>query len=78
MDLDLQSLFGLHAQLYSLTETPQTNDYTTPPRSPRIGAHMLTYEGSIGQPKQTTSLCDPLTCPSLHITLFFSLQYAKL
>jgi hypothetical protein len=30
MEVDLQSLFGLHAQLYSLAETPQL------PPSPRI------------------------------------------
>ncbi len=51
MELYLPILFGLHvicAQLYSLAETPQT------PPPPRIWA------GAIGQPRWTTSLCDPL------------------
>jgi hypothetical protein len=44
MELDLQSLFGLHgAQLYSLAETP----HRTPPPS----AFGLIYEGDIGQPR---------------------------
>ncbi len=53
MELDLQSLFGLyvHAQLYSWAETPQ---FPPPP------AFRLIYEGAIGQPRKTTSLCDPL------------------
>jgi hypothetical protein len=43
MELDLQSLFGLHcAQLYSLAETPQ------PPPFP---AFELIYEGAISQPR---------------------------
>jgi hypothetical protein len=52
MELDLQSLFGLHVyrQLFSLAETP----YPPPP------AFELIYEGAIGQPRWTTSLCDPL------------------
>ncbi len=50
MELDLQSLFGLlcTVQLYSLAETP-------PP--PSFG---LIYECTIGQPRQTASLCNPL------------------
>jgi hypothetical protein len=58
MALDLKSLFGLHvqcAQLYSLAETTQRNPRPPPP--PPFG---LIYEGAIGQPRQTTSLCDPL------------------
>jgi hypothetical protein len=43
MEVDLQSLFGLHvtccAQLYSLAETPQRH------LSPALG---LVYEGAIG------------------------------
>jgi hypothetical protein len=37
---------------YSLAETPQP-----PPPSPSLG---LINEGAIGQPRLTTSLCDPL------------------
>jgi hypothetical protein len=48
MELDLQSLFGLHvtgyAQLYSLAETPQS------PHPPAFGLDIL-YEGAIGQPR---------------------------
>jgi hypothetical protein len=53
MELDLQSLVGLHVHscMFSLAETPQP----TPP--PALG---LIYEGAIGQPRQTTSLCDAL------------------
>jgi hypothetical protein len=43
---------GFCVQLYSLAETPHGR---TPP--PAFG---LIYEGAIGQPKQTTSLCKPL------------------
>jgi hypothetical protein len=53
MEIDLQSLFGLHVycvQLYSLAETPE------PPLLP-FG---LINEDAIGQPRMTTSLCDPL------------------
>jgi hypothetical protein len=55
MGLDLQSLFGLHVHLctavrYSLAET----SYPHPP------AFGLIYEGAIGQPRLTTSLCDHL------------------
>ncbi len=54
MELDFQSLFGLqvtwYAQLYSLAEIPQL-----PPPS----AFGLVYEGAIGQPRWTTSPCDP-------------------
>ncbi len=49
MEVDLQSLFGLHvmwcAQLFSLAETPQLAPYPPPP-------HLdfgLVYEGAIGQ-----------------------------
>jgi hypothetical protein len=54
MEVDLQSLFGLHVtwctQLYSLAETPQL------PPSPRIWTR-------IGQQRLTTSLCNPLELP---------------
>jgi hypothetical protein len=36
-----------------LAETPQ------PPPSPRIWLHWYIYEGDIGQPRLTTSFCDP-------------------
>jgi hypothetical protein len=51
MELDLQSLLGSCVQLYSLAETPQL------PPPPEFG---LIYEGAIGQPRETTSLCNPL------------------
>jgi hypothetical protein len=43
------------AQLYSLAETPQPA-----PPPPRIWAHIRGRY--IGQPRLTTSLCDPLVC----------------
>ncbi len=52
MELELKSLFGLH--VHSCTaETPQ------PPAPPAFG---LICQGASGQPRQTTSLCDPLLC----------------
>ena len=45
MEFDLQSLFGLDVQLYSLAETPAT---ATPIYPPAFG---LIYEGAIGQPR---------------------------
>ncbi len=55
---DLQSLFGLSCvQLYSLAETPQP---PPPPPSPAVG---LIYKGAFGQPRRTTSLCDPCMSP---------------
>jgi len=56
MELDL-IIFGLHVhctRLYSLAETPN------PLHPPAFG---LIYEGAIGQPRKTTSLCDPLLKP---------------
>jgi hypothetical protein len=60
MELDIQSLFGLHAwlhvhcaQLYSLAETLQL------PPPPAFGL-IYDYEGAIGQPRLMTSLWDPL------------------
>jgi hypothetical protein len=53
MEVDLQSLFGLHvsAQLYSLAETATRS----------LPQHLDTYfEGAIGPQRQTTSLCNPL------------------
>jgi hypothetical protein len=48
MEVDLQSLYGLHvtwcAQLTSLVETPQLP-------FPRIRPHNIIYEGAIGQPR---------------------------
>jgi hypothetical protein len=47
MELDLQSLYGLHvhcAQLYSLAETPH-------PHPPPTHAFRLIFEGAIGQPR---------------------------
>ncbi len=43
------------ALLYSLADTPQT-----PPLPRHPPAFGLKNEGAIGQPRQTTSLCDPL------------------
>ncbi len=57
MGLDLQSLFGLLC-----TAVLIGSDNATPP--PAFG---LIYGGANGQPRQTTSLCDPLyTAPSRH------------
>ncbi len=52
MELDLQSLFGLHVHVHSCSHRLR-------PRNPPP-AFGLIYEGAIGQPRQTTSLCDPL------------------
>ncbi len=52
MQLDLQSLFGL--QEYRCTHQLATRNLPPPP------SFGLTQEGAIGQPRQTTSLCDPL------------------
>jgi hypothetical protein len=51
MELVLQSYLGSCVQLYLLAETPQL------PPPPAFG---LIYEGAIGQPRETTSLCNPL------------------
>jgi hypothetical protein len=53
MELDLRSLFGLHMHCTAVL-----------PANPPSTAFGLIYEGAIGQPRQTTSLCDPL-CTSL-------------
>jgi hypothetical protein len=50
MELDLQNLFGLH--VHNCTHWLR-------PRNPLPPAFGLIYEGTIGQPRQTTSLCDP-------------------
>ncbi len=55
MQLDLQSLFGLH--VHSCTHWLRPRN---PPPPPAFG---LIYEGAIGQPRQTTSLYDPLFYP---------------
>ncbi len=54
MKLDLQSLFGLH--MHSCTHWLRPCN----PPSSRPPAFGLIYEGAIGQPRQMTSLCDPL------------------
>ncbi len=53
MELDLQSLFGLHVHSCTHWLGPRN----TTPRPPVFG---LIYEGAVGQPRQTTSLSDPL------------------
>ncbi len=95
MELDLQSLFGLHVynctwlrprtlytldprllsfldvvQLYSLAETPQL------PLPPPAFGHI--YKGSIGHPRQTTSLCDPWnnSCTP-QLSLLYTLQLSR-
>jgi hypothetical protein len=73
MEVDLQSLFGLHvtccAQLYSLAET-----LLQPPESPAFG---LVYEGDIGQQRQTTSLCNPQASMYVHLSMLVC-QYIDL
>ncbi len=70
MELDLQSLFEiLRVQLNSLAETPQL------PPPPAFG---LTYEGAIGQPRLTASLCNPLMeMKMLWIPIFYVVQVSK-
>jgi hypothetical protein len=55
MELDLRSLFGLLVNVHSCTHWLIPRN--PPPPPPEIG---LIYESAIGQPKETTSLCDPL------------------
>ncbi len=50
MELDLKSL-GYYEQLYSMLR---------PRNSPSLPPFGLIYEGAIGQPRQTTSHCNPL------------------
>ncbi len=52
MELDLQSFSGLH--VHSCTLWLRTRNSPLPP------AFGLIYEGAIGQPRYTTSLCEPL------------------
>ncbi len=52
MELDLQSLFGL--RVHNCTH------WLRPHKSPPPPAFGLIYEGAIGQPRKTTSLCDAL------------------
>jgi hypothetical protein len=52
MESDLQTLFGLH--VHSCTHWLRPHNPPPPPFG-------LIYEGAIGQPRKTTSLCDPLT-----------------
>jgi hypothetical protein len=54
MELDLQSLFGLLCTA-SCTFWLRPRNPLSPP-----SAFGLVYEGSIGQPRWTTSLCNPL------------------
>ncbi len=56
MELDLQSFFGLHVHICTHWLRPR---HPLPP--PHSHAFGLIYEGAIGQPRQTTSLCDPLS-----------------
>jgi hypothetical protein len=53
MELDLQSLFGLLCTAVLIGRDP-----ATPPPLPAFG---LIYEDAIGQPRNLTSLCNPLT-----------------
>jgi hypothetical protein len=57
MELDLQSLFGI--DMHSSTHWLRPRN-PHPPPSP---AFWPIYEGAIGQPRQTTSLCDSLGQP---------------
>jgi hypothetical protein len=52
MELDLQSLFGLYVH--------SCPHWLTPRISPPSSTFGLIYEDSIGQPRKTTSLSDPL------------------
>jgi hypothetical protein len=54
MELNLQSLFGLHVLSCTRWLRPRNSPPSTPP--PAFG---LIYEGAIGQPRKTTSLSDP-------------------
>jgi hypothetical protein len=58
MELDLQSLFGL--RVHSCTH------WLRPPPH----AFGLIYEGAIGHPRKTTSLCDPLSMTQELISTF--------
>jgi hypothetical protein len=51
IELDLRSLFGLH--VHSCTHWLRARNLPPP-------AFGLKYEGAIGEPRKTTSLCDPL------------------
>jgi hypothetical protein len=53
MELDLQSLFGLHEHSCTQWQRPRN------PPSPSARALGLIYEGAIGQPRLTTSPGDP-------------------
>jgi hypothetical protein len=53
MELDLRSLFGLYVHCCTHWLRPRN----PPPLPPALG---LIYEGAISQPRQTTSLCEPL------------------
>ncbi len=52
MEFDLQSLFGLHVH--------RCSHWLRPRNPPLPSTFVLMYEGAIGQPRQTTSVCDPL------------------
>ncbi len=60
-ELDLLSLFGLH--VHSCTEWLRP---CNPPPPTRI---WLKYEGALGQPRKTTSLCDQLPKMNRLITM---------
>jgi hypothetical protein len=53
MDLDLQSLFGLHVRSFT---------HFLSPILPHLG---LCTDGAISQPRKTTSVCDPPPPPGL-------------
>jgi hypothetical protein len=55
MELDLQSLFGLLC-----TSSHCCTHLLRPRNSPPHPAFGLVYECAIGQPRSTTSLCNPL------------------
>jgi hypothetical protein len=55
MELDLHRLFGLH--MYSCTHWLRPRNF---PPSHAFGL-IYDYEGAIGQPRQATSLCNPLS-----------------
>ncbi len=58
MEVDFQSLFGLHVTWCAhCTAVLIGWDPATPPPPPALDSY---YEGAIGQQRQTTPLCNPL------------------
>ncbi len=72
MELDMQSLFGLHVHSYIYWLRPGN---PTPPFS-RIWAHMRGLN-SISQPRKTTSLCNPPR-PSIDLATHPSNKYTSI